>query len=298
MLLIFAVSDAFSQMAQPSTGTIKRFENFRSEYVDSRNIDVWLPDGYSNRKKYAVLYMHDGQMLFDSTHTWNKQEWAVEDVLGKLMAGKSIRNCIVVGIWNNGVYRHSEYFPQKIVANIPQETRSRIIHQQLHDKPRSDNYLKFIVLELKPFIDSAFSTLPGCSSTFVMGSSMGGLISLYALCEYPGVFGGAACLSIHSPVAITELIDDHTDAEVAGKFRDYLSGNLPKANTRKIYFDYGSETLDSLYKPYQVQIDRIMKDKGYTSKYWITRQFPGESHTERSWSKRLELPVMFLLGRK
>ena len=190
-----------------SAGFVKRFANFPSKYADPRNVDVWLPDGYDPKKKYAVLYMHDGQMLFDSTNTWNKQEWGVEDVMSRLMAEKKIRNCIVIGIWNNGIYRHSEYFPQKIVDQIPPETRAKIIHQQLKDKPQADNYLKFIVRELKPFIDSNFSTLTNRGNTFVLGSSMGGLISLYALCEYPDVFGGAACLSIHSPLVEAELID-------------------------------------------------------------------------------------------
>jgi len=283
--------------AYPSTGSVKRYADFPSKYVDPRNVDVWLPDGYDPIKKYSVVYMHDGQMLFDSTNTWNKQEWGVEDVMGRLMAEKKIRNCIVIGIWNNGAYRHSEYFPQKIVDQIPTQTRAKIIHQQLHDKPQSDNYLKFIVRELKPFIDSSFSTLPDRANTFVLGSSMGGLISLYALCEYPEVFGGAACLSIHSPVAAPELVMNVADADVAAKFRDYLRKNLPKANTCKIYFDYGSKTLDSLYKPYQVKLDQIMREKGYTSKYWVTREFPGEDHSERAWSRRLEVPVEFLLGK-
>ena len=130
-----------------------------------------------------------------------------------------------------------------------------------------------------------------------MGSSMGGLISIYALCEYPEVFGGAACLSIHSPVAAPELIGGIKMTDAASKFREYLDKNLPKANTRKIYFDFGSKTLDSLYKPYQDQIDQIMKIKGYTSGYWITREFPGEDHSERAWHRRLDIPMMFLLGR-
>ena len=280
-----------------TSGWVRRFENFPSKFVDARNVDVWLPDGYDPKKRYAVLYMHDGQMLYDSTSNWNKQEWGVDEVVGNLLAKKKIRDCIVVGIWNNGQYRHSEYFPQKIVDQIQPPSHDIIVHQQLKDKPQADNYLKFIVKELKPFIDSSFSTKKTLENTFVMGSSMGGLISIYALCEYPEVFGGAACLSIHSPVAAPELIGGDGMTDAAGKFREYLDKNLPKANTRKIYFDYGSETLDSLYKPYQDQIDQIMKIKGYTSGYWITREFPGEDHSERAWHKRMEIPMVFLLGR-
>ena len=286
---------SYGQEVKVSTGTMKRFSQFQSQFVDARNIDVWLPEGYSPKKKYSVLYMHDGQMLFDSSNNWNHQEWQVDEIAGKLIKEKKIVACIVVGIWNNGQYRHAEYFPQKVLNSIPENAKARLMQKQVNSKPQADNYLKFIVLELKPFIDSIFSTRQDVKNTFIMGSSMGGLISIYALCEYPGVFGGAACLSIHSPLAMPENMDANNDLEIAGKFRDYLGSHLPKANTRKIYFDYGDKTLDSLYKPYQVKIDQIMIEKGYTSEWWITKEFPGEDHSEKAWAKRLYIPLEFLL---
>ncbi|NTW25975.1 MAG: hypothetical protein HGA37_14855, partial [Lentimicrobium sp.] len=73
---------SFKNEVQTASGSIKRFRNLQSMYVDARNIDVWLPDGYTEHKKYAVLYMHDGQMLFDSTINWNKQEWGVDETIG------------------------------------------------------------------------------------------------------------------------------------------------------------------------------------------------------------------------
>ena len=246
LLVVLAGFQTVAQMPHPSTGTMKRFEHFRSAFVDARNIDVWLPEGYSEKKKYAVLYMHDGQMLFDSVYTWNRQEWGVDEVMGDLIARRRIRNCIVVGIWNNGEYRHSEYFPQMILDQVEPGMRAVIIQRQLNGKPRADLYLRFIVEELKPFIDSCFSTRTNRSNTFVMGSSMGGLISIYALCQYPEIFGGAACLSIRSPVAAPSLIRETADTGVPRRLRDYLRDHLPKAASSKIYFDYGSETLASL----------------------------------------------------
>jgi hypothetical protein len=82
---------------------------------------------------------------------------------------------------------------------------------------------------------------------------------------------------------------------VASKFRYYLDKNLPKANTSKIYFDYGNLTGDSFYEPYQTKIDNIIIKKGYNSEYWQTLFFEGKSHTETSWAKRLSTPVLFLL---
>ena len=207
-LILLAANSSIAQIPAISGGKIIRYENFRSGYVDSRNVDVWLPDGYSPENKYAVLYMHDGQMLFDSTHTWNHQEWGVDETMTKLKKEGRIKDCIVVAVWNIPEKRFAEYFPQKIIDSIPEPTRNKILSKQLKVTPRADNYLKFLVRELKPFIDSSYSTHRDPVNTCIMGSSMGGLISIYALCEYPGVFGGAACLSIHTPLSSFELPDE------------------------------------------------------------------------------------------
>ena len=295
ILILVPVIHSIAQTPVVSGGRIVHYENFNSVFVDPRNIDVWLPDGYGPEHRYAVIYMHDGQMLFDSTHTWNHQEWCVDETLTKLLKEKKIRNCIVVAIWNIPEKRHSEYFPQKIIDSIPEATRNIILSKQLKGVPRADNYLKFVVKELKPFIDSHYSTLKDAANTFLIGSSMGGLISLYGLCEYPNIFGGAACLSIHSPVAAFELMDQNTDKDVSSKFRSYLMRNLPRANTKLIYFDYGSNTGDAYYGPYQRALDSVMMKKGYTFPHWTTRYYSGEGHSEKSWSKRLDIPIMFLL---
>jgi predicted alpha/beta superfamily hydrolase len=284
------------EMPKVTYGSIERIINFNTELVEPRNIDIWLPENYNPSSKYDVVYMHDGQMLFDSAQTWNKTAWDADDTFGKLLQEGEIRDCIIVGIWNVPERRYADYFPQKIIDSIPEPTRTAILEKQINGEPTADNYLKFLVTELKPHIDSNYSTKPGVDNTFMIGSSMGGLISIYALCEYPEVFGGVACLSTHSPLASYELIDENTDKEVASKFRDYLEKNLPKANTRKIYFDYGNLTGDSFYEPYQTKIDDIMIRKGYTSSYWQTLYFEGESHSETSWAKRLPTPVIFLLS--
>ncbi len=293
--LVFIQVNTMAQLPKPSFGSIQRFANFTSIYVDSRKIDVWLPDGYSHTKKYAVLYMHDGNSLYDSTIMWNHQEWGVDEAVSKLLNENKIKDVIVVGIWNNGLYRHSEYFPQKIIKDITQPTQKIIIEEQLKNKPQADNYLHFLVTELKPFIDSSFSTYKDRKNTFIAGSSMGGLISLYAICEYPTVFGGAACLSTHTPILMKEKISNNTDKEVASKFRDYLIKNLPNPTIHKIYMDYGNKTLDSFYMPYQKKIDEVLIAKGFTAKNWVTKYFEGDDHSEKSWAQRLYIPLLFLL---
>ena len=189
---------------QLGSGLIKSIKNFPSTYVRPRNIDVWMPDSYSENKKYAVLYMHDGQMLFDGNTTWNKQEWKVDEIVGGLIKEGKIQDCIVVAIWNHSDIRHSDYFPQKAYDMLPKAFKDTITENAkrgnahlFSEKINSDNYLKFIVEEVKPFIDANFSVYTDMEHTFVSGSSMGGLISMYAVSEYPEVFGGAACLSTH-----------------------------------------------------------------------------------------------------
>jgi enterochelin esterase-like enzyme len=287
-----------AQVPKVSVGTIQQFKHFPSKFVASRNIDVWLPEGYSPQKKYAVLYMNDGKSLFDSNIVWNHQEWGVDEVLGKLMSEKKIRECIVVGVYNGESLRHLEYFPKKPFDLLSKAQRQKIFAsvrpggQPLFkdDTLRSDLYLRFLVEELKPFIDHTFPTLQNRENTFVAGSSMGGLISWYALCEYPNVFGGAACLSTHWPGVFS------TDNNpVPGAFMKYLSAKLPSPKTHRIYFDYGSATLDSMYKPYQQQVDRVMMRRKYDQFSWVSREFVGSDHSENSWRKRLDIPILFLL---
>lgn len=288
------------QTVQTQHGKIIRHENFPSTFIQPRHVDVWLPADYTPQKKYAVLYMHDGQMLFDSTTTWNKQEWGVDETLSRLMAENKIRDCIVVGIWNGGSLRHTEYFPQKPFEALSTADIA-VLREALKDAgraeandftPRSDQYLKFMVQELKPFIDKTYSTRKGPKNTFIAGSSMGGLISMYALCEYPGVFGGAACLSTHWP-GIFRVENNPAPAALL----QYLEQKLPKPKRNRLYFDYGTATLDALYAPFQARADAIMREKGYSAPLWKTLVFEGDDHSERAWSRRLELPLVFLLGR-
>jgi enterochelin esterase-like enzyme len=293
----FQDNNPYAPIPKVLQGRIERLENFKSAYVPPRHIDVWLPEGYPFNGKYAVLYMNDGQMLFDGAITWNKQSWGVAEIMGELSSTGKIPHCIVVGIWNSSGSRHSEYFPQKPFDNLPVAYREFLKQAKLKDGTplfaidiRSDNYLKFITKELKPFIDLRYATLPNVQSTFIAGSSMGGLISIYAVCEYPEVFGGAACLSTHWIGALPDEKNPIPDVLI-----EYLRQKLPNPTDHRIYFDHGTETLDALYEPYQLRVDQIMIDKGYSSANWQTRKFVGEEHSEKAWRKRLHIPVKFLL---
>lgn len=123
-----------------SKGKLLEYPQFKSEYVSPRDIWVWVPEDYSPKKKYDVLYMHDGQMLFDAATTWNKQEWKIDETVGQLIEEGKINPCIVVGIANIAATRYGDYFPQKTLQWLPEGTSIPKDTQF-----NADNYLRFLV---------------------------------------------------------------------------------------------------------------------------------------------------------
>jgi hypothetical protein len=115
---------------------------------------------------------------------------------------------------------------------------------------------------------------------------------MYAICEYPKVFGGAACISTHWPGIV-----NINNNPIPNAFLRYLQKHLPDPATHRIYFDCGDATLDSLYPPLQKKVDQVMKTKGYTSKNWMTSYLTGGvAHSEQDWNFRLHQPLVFMLG--
>lgn len=273
--------------------TLRRHQNFPSEYISARNVDILLPPGYTDHpdQRYPVLLMHDGQMLFDSTATWNRQEWGVDETLARLVAQGKITPFIVVAVWNTG-NRFIEYMPRNAFDALPEGTKTEFL-DNFKQEPLSNNYLRFLTAELLPFLEKEYRIAPGKENHYIAGSSMGGLISLYAICEYPEIFGGAACLSTHWPVTF-----DNKHPEFPQALIEYFGNHLPDPKDHKIYFDFGTATLDSLYKPHQMQMDAKMIARGYIlNQNWLTREFPGADHSERAWNDRLHLPLEFLFGK-
>jgi predicted alpha/beta superfamily hydrolase len=267
-------------------GHVEHLAPLDSKFVDRRNVDVWLPPSYFEAKaksrRYPVLYVHDGQNVFDPATSFIGVDWAIDETMTQLIAEKKIPEAIVVAVWNTPK-RLSEYMPQRAIERTTEAGLDEMF-KPVRQQPLGDAYLKYLVKELKPAIDARYRTLPDRAHTSIMGSSMGGLISLYAICECPEVFGGAACLSTAWTVA-------------GGVAARELEKVLPDPKTHRIYFDFGTETKDGTYEPLQLQVDAQLKAAGYTEgTNWITKSFPGEPHSERAWRKRVDVPLKFLLG--
>lgn len=174
-------------MSRPHTltGEFRRHRNFRSKFLaKDRDVLVYLPPGYdSNRpQRYPVLYLHDGQNLFDGATSFVPgMEWRVDETAQELINAGEIEPLIIVGIYNTGEQRVNEYTPTKdSVRNIGGE---------------ADSYGRMIVEELKPMIDREYRTFADRAHTGLGGSSLGGLVSLYLGLRHPQTFGKLAVLS-------------------------------------------------------------------------------------------------------
>ena len=301
LISLALASAALSAPAQPvpqvAVGRIERLADFPSRHVAPRHVDVWLPADYSPARRYQVLYLHDGQMLFDARTTWNRQAWDAHLAVARLVRQGRIADTLVVGIWNHGPERYAEYFPEKALAFAPEAVRAEYVAEASNGRARADAYLRFLVEELKPAIDRRYATRPGPESTFVAGSSMGGMISIYALCEYPQVFGGAAGLSTHWVGRPSSWGRERVrNAALPLAALNYLSQKLPAAGTHRLYTDRGDDWLDSLYAPAHRLVAELLRDRGYTAATAQTPVFDGTGHNEADWAARLDIPLLFLLG--
>lgn len=218
-----------------------------------RRVWVYLPEEYEvSGLSYPVIYMQDGQNLFDRFTSY-VGEWKVDETLSAL---KGCKKSIVVGIDNGGADRRNEY--------------SFSVHDSLHPTPQGDAYLEFLVKNLKPVIDYHFRTLKDRENTMIGGSSMGANISLAALIKYPQVFSKAMVLSpaFWLDPELERMVGDHT----------------PKTDS-KIYFSCGTNegAGDVLQK--MLSMNNLMFDIGYQPEQIFMMDWPNGEHNEAFWAE-------------
>lgn len=274
-------------------GSIERLNIYSPQLDESVAVDVWLPEDYKSDKSesYPVIYMHDGQNLFDASTTWNHQAWEIDSVMCRLISGDRVRPAIVVGIHSSAATRVGDLMPQKAVIGRGMEDTFESIGAK-DMTARGDKYAAFIVGTLKPTIDALYATLPDRDNTAVMGSSMGGLMSIYALCEYPATFGTALCLSTHW-VGAEQGVGRFSEA-----MYDYIDAELPEASSgHHLYFDHGTATIDAAYGEAEELILELIRTKGYGEGTLLNGVYPGAVHEENAWKQRVAVPLTFFLHR-
>ncbi len=268
-----------------------------------RPVAVWLPPRYDRERsrRHRVLYMHDGQNLFDSGAASGGVPWGVDEALAALIALGDVAPTIVVAVGNTA-QRWYEYAPEAALHALPADVRAAADAEfpLAGADLAADAYVRFLTDELKPQIDQRFRTSTARADTVVMGSSMGSLASLYALCRRPDVFGSAGCLSTHWPVTRIAGVHDNPAAPpmiaLSAAVLGWFDANLPRAGAHRFYFDHGTQGLDRLYAPYQSRMDAIGAGKGYVAgKDWLSKAVAGADHNEAAWNARLPVALRFLL---
>jgi predicted alpha/beta superfamily hydrolase len=267
-LLYFRINkwkNAEESVSRQITGKVRYHYNFKGNNILPRDIIVWLPPSYDSllSKYYPVLYMQDGQNIFDPATSSFGIDWQIDESADSLIKAKAIKELIIVGIYNTS-HRSQEYV----------------------ENNTGYAYLKFIVDELKPFIDRTYRTLPDRQNTAVGGSSLGALISFLLVWEHSVVFSGAACLSPAFKIADIDLVKNVSE----------YNGEKKKI---KIYIDIGGIGIDEKLQLGVDEMVNTLRNKGYVERrdlYYF--KDPTADHNEKAWSKRVWRFLEFLFAEK
>ena len=242
-------------------------ENFNiPQLKTTRKIWIYLPPDYeTSKKKYPVIYMHDGQNLFDEFSSFSG-EWSVDETLNELYK-ETGTSAIVIGIDNGGDKRLAEYSPWN--------------NEKYKTIGEGDLYVEFLAKTLKPFIDKTYRTEKQASKTLIIGSSMGGLISLYASAKHPTVFGKAG---IFSPAFWF----------VSKDLNKYLNLNKNNIKNSKFYFVAGKNE-DETMAPEIENIEKLLLKKSVPEKNIVVKIDEDGTHTESYWKRELKASLIWLL---
>lgn len=246
------------------TGNLRVLKNFSASPLNgNKTIWIWLPPSYDSqsKKKYPVIYMHDGQNVFDPKTSGFGNEWSVDEVMTRLIKKNKVKEAIVVASSSSNTNRNGEY------------TYDRQGHL----------YASFLINNLKKYIDQNYRTLKDRKNTFLMGSSMGALISFTTLWKHSDVFGGAASLSL-PPFA-------HGD-----RVFHWLKNQNTPLNKVKLYIDHGTYGQDKNYLEHVLRFINVIGKKGFPKENLEYFQAPYANHTELDWARRVERPLLYLLS--
>ena len=277
MVASFVAGATSGQQSHTLTGDIHVHKSFHSKLLNNdRDVLVYLPPGYETSKgrRYSVLYLHDGQNLFDGATSFIPgQEWRVDETIQSLISTGQIEPLIVVGIYNTKD-RVNEYTPVEDVK---------------YKGGKADLYGRMLVEELKPFIDGTYRTRKGAKHTGLGGSSLGGLVSLYLGLKYPQVFGRVAVLSPSVWFADKQIVH-------------YVEALSKRPNLR-IWMDTGTRegrnTEDAQNTLANVRLlrDTLVRKGWRPGKDLSYFEAEGAEHNERAWAARVEPILRFLFPR-
>lgn len=261
LLTVTVLAQEKKSTATPNVKVLDR--TFKIQELDrTRKVRIYLPPGYEGgAESYPVLYMHDAQNLFDDVTSF-VGEWGVDENLNDLSKAENL-NLIVVGIDNGQEHRNTELTPWE--------------NERL-GKPEGEAYVRFLVEVIKPYIDQHYRTKPDRVNTAVMGSSLGGLISHYAIYKYPEVFSKAG---IFSP-----------SYWVSEKVYGFTRKN-PVPKDSRLYLLVGEKEGPMMYEPMD-QMYEFIKEQGHPEENISAKTNPDGEHNERFWRGEFSEAVKWL----
>lgn len=263
--------------ANPKAATLRLHRRFHSRVLrNCRDVVVWLPPGYGlARRRHPVVYFQDGQNIFDPLTAFLGQSWQAGERAAELIRARRITAPIMVGVYNTGFNRMNEYAP------TPAEFTGWD-GEKCKSKGDAKRYARFFTQELVPFINARYLTLTGPRHTSVVGSSMGGLVSLCFALWHPRVFGQIAALS-------PSLWWDN---------RAVLQGfsRLAKKPDVRLWVDMG--TAEPGWEVVQIFRDNLV-GRGWAQGGDLEyREVPGAGHNEAAWAARIGDVLEWMLGRE
>jgi len=280
LISLFAFSVGLAQQPHTLTGDVRLHKDFHSQILsNNRDLIVYLPPGYDSdsRRRYPVLYFHDGQNLFDGATSFIPgQEWRLDETTQGLIAARKIEPLIIVGLYNTGKDRVEEYTPV-------QDPKYKV-------GGKADLYGRVLVEEVKPFIDREYRTLQDAKHTGLGGSSLGGLVSLYLGLKYPNFFGR---LAVVSPSVFwgDKFILNYVEA-LRGK------------PSERIWLDIGTKEGRNPDEQQQTVTDTRLLESALIKKGWKLEkdlkyfEAQGAEHNERAWAARVGQMLEFLFPKK
>lgn len=267
-------------------GTLIHWPDVASEFLEpTRTVSIWLPPAYdapeNADRRYPVIYMTDGQNLFDPRLSNYGVDWGVDEAMVRGMERGAFEPAIIVSHFST-VNRGQEYSPW-------------------HDAPL---LARMVIEELKPRIDQEFRTLTGPENTFTMGSSMGGLHSMFLVLNYPEVFSACGCVSSHLPFSeavvarYSGLETPEEPDEVPYFQRDIEQGRFTPPAGARMFFDWGTATLDAGYpEPHAYLRNHLLSLGLVEGEDVLFREYPGAPHNEEAWRERVEDQLVWLLAK-
>lgn len=278
LLLAAIACFAQNQKAHTVTGDVEIQPISSKVFGNTRNLRVLLPPGYNemtNRhRKYPVMYMQDGQNLFDVATTAFGHEWQVDETMQKLWAEHKVEPMLIVGIDNAGAKRGEEYLP------YPDNNSPQVTH------PRAADYARFLIDEVMPFVAAHYRVRIGPENTGVGGSSYGGLVSLYAVMQHPGIFGRVLLESMPLHIQDEQLVHD------AQKTKQW---------PQRIFLGIGTDETPSkegsdLHVAATRRLNDALRAQGLKDDRVKLVVTDGAKHNEQAWAERFPEAMVFLWG--